>query len=594
MALTYKHPGVYIEEISTIPPSIAQVETAIPGFVGYTAKREKNGVAFAINVPVRITSLLEFEVFFGGAFPEVLEVTINEPEPGKLTPKIDVTPATTVSGYVLYYHVKMFYENGGGPCWVVSIGTFEDTPEITKSELKLGLQACEREDEITLLLIPEITALTSNSDIKELNDAMLAQCAKLQDRFTIMDTPQAGLATAYLVADKFRNDFVSADNLKYGATYYPQIQTGASYNRVTDENIKIAADNRGGNNVGIYKKVVNTKKAITKIIDTAAVVTPVKATATITINGITLTGHSIAIAGFSFTFGGTGGIVIGADETAAATALRAAIAGNADLMTLIDVTANLAVVTITAKTAGNAGNTIPIAYDPKGNIPKIALSSSFLKGGFDSNDFALFNQIKAALDAYTVPLYPSGIIAGIMARVDNDRGVWKAPANVSLLTVDKPLITISDEEQDYLNVDATSGKSINVIRKFAGRGTLVWGARTLAGNDNEWRYVPVRRLFIMVEESIKKATEFVVFEPNDAKTWMRVKTMCQNFLNQLWRQGALAGAKPEDAFFVNVGLGITMTALDILEGRLIIEIGMAAVRPAEFIVLKFSHLLAKS
>jgi phage tail sheath protein FI len=594
MALTYKHPGVYIEEISTIPPSIAQVETAIPGFVGYTAKREKNGVAFAINVPVRITSLLEFEVFFGGAFPEVLEVTINEPEPGKLTPKIDVTPATTVSGYVLYYHVKMFYENGGGPCWVVSIGTFEDTPEITKSELKLGLQACEREDEITLLLIPEITALTSNSDIKELNDAMLAQCAKLQDRFTIMDTPQAGLTTAYLVADKFRNDFVSADNLKYGATYYPQIQTGASYNRVTDENIKIAADNRGGNNVGIYKKVVNTKKAITKIIDTAAVVTPVKATATITINGITLTGHSIAIAGFSFTFGGTGGIVIGADETAAATALRAAIAGNADLMTLIDITANLAVVTITAKTAGNAGNTIPIAYDPKGNIPKIALSSSFLKGGFDSNDFALFNQIKAALDAYTVPLYPSGIIAGIMARVDNDRGVWKAPANVSLLTVDKPLITISDEEQDYLNVDATSGKSINVIRKFAGRGTLVWGARTLAGNDNEWRYVPVRRLFIMVEESIKKATEFVVFEPNDAKTWMRVKTMCQNFLNQLWRQGALAGAKPEDAFFVNVGLGITMTALDILEGRLIIEIGMAAVRPAEFIVLKFSHLLAKS
>ncbi|MBT2561615.1 phage tail sheath family protein [Pedobacter sp. ISL-68] len=423
---------------------------------------------------------------------------------------------------------------------------------------------------------------------------MLAQCAKLQDRFTIMDTPQAGLTTAYLAADKFRNDFVSADNLKYGATYYPQIQTGATYNRVADENIKIAADNRGGSNLGIYKKVVNTKKAITKIIDTAAVVAPVKATATITINGITLTGHSIAIAGFSFTFGGTGGIVIGADETATAAALTAAIAGNADLMTLVGVAANLAVVTITAKTAGNAGNTIPIAYDPKGNIPKIALSSSFLKGGFDSNDFALFNQIKAALDAYTVPLYPSGIIAGIMARVDNDRGVWKAPANVSLLTVDKPLITISDEEQDYLNVDATSGKSINVIRKFAGRGTLVWGARTLAGNDNEWRYVPVRRLFIMVEESIKKATEFVVFEPNDAKTWMRVKTMCQNFLNQLWRQGALAGAKPEDAFFVNVGLGITMTALDILEGRLIIEIGMAAVRPAEFIVLKFSHLLAKS
>ncbi|KIA95766.1 hypothetical protein OC25_04210 [Pedobacter kyungheensis] len=596
MALTYKHPGVYVEEISTIPPSIAQVDTAIPGFIGYTAKREKNGVAFAINTPIRITSLLEFEASFGGAFPEVLEVTINEPEKDKLTPKIDVaatTTATGASGYVLYYHVKMFYENGGGPCWIVSVGTFEDTPALTKATLKAGLLACEREDEITLLLIPESTTLTGSSDIKELNDAMLAQCAKLQDRFAVLDAPQMGQATPYLVADKFRNDLVSADNLKYGAVYYPQVQTGASYNRVTDDNIKIAADNRTGANAGIYKKVVNTKKAITKIIDTAAPVTAVKASADITFGSTAISGHSISIAGFSFTFG-TGGVAIGADTTAVAAALKTAIANNTELAALVDSTATLGVLKVQAKTAGSAGNAISLVYDPKGSAPNITLSNPFLTGGFDSNDFALFNQIKAALDAFTVPLYPSGTVAGIMARVDSTRGVWKAPANVSLLTVDKPLIAVSDEEQDYLNVDATSGKSINVIRKFAGKGTLVWGARTLAGNDNEWRYVPVRRLFIMVEESVKKATEFVVFEPNDAKTWMRVKTMCQNFLNQLWRQGALAGAKAEDAFFVNVGLGITMTALDILEGRLIIEIGMAAVRPAEFIVLKFSHLLAKS
>ncbi|WP_293311690.1 phage tail sheath family protein [Pedobacter sp. UBA5917] len=594
MALTYKHPGVYVEEISTIPPSIAQVDTAIPGFIGYTAKREKNGVAFSANVPVRITSLLEFEVFFGGAFPEVLEVTINEPEKGKLTPKIDVTAATTatgVSGYILYYHVKMFYENGGGPCWVISTGTYNNTPAITKAELKLGLQACEREDEITLLLIPEITALSSAADIKELNDGMLAQCAKLQDRFGIMDAPLVKTSTTYLDADKFRNDLVSADNLKYGAAYYPQVQTSASYNRVIDDKIKIAADNRTGANAGIYKKASNVKKPITKIIDKS--VTAVKASATVTISSIAIGGHSISIAGFSFTFG-TGGVTIGADTTAAAAALKAAIAGNTELAALVDTSAALGVLTVTAKTAGSDGNVISIIYDPKGNAPQILLDSPFLTGGFDSTDFALFNQVQAALDSYTVPLYPSGIIAGIMARVDNDRGVWKAPANVSLLTVDKPLITISDEEQDYLNVDATSGKSINVIRKFAGKGTLVWGARTLAGNDNEWRYVPVRRFFIMVEESIKKATEFVVFEPNDARTWMRVKNMCQNYLTQLWRQGALAGAKAEDAFFVNVGLGITMTSLDILEGRLIIEIGMAAVRPAEFIVLKFSHLLAKS
>jgi phage tail sheath protein FI len=156
------------------------------------------------------------------------------------------------------------------------------------------------------------------------------------------------------------------------------------------------------------------------------------------------------------------------------------------------------------------------------------------------------------------------------------------------------MVSVSAEEQAGLNVDATSGKSINVIRFFQGKGNLVWGARTLAGNDNEWRYIPVRRLYIFVEESIKKATEFVVFEPNDANTWLRVKTMIENFLTNLWREGALAGAKSEQAFFVRVGLGQTMTALDILEGRMNVEIGLAAVRPAEFIILKFSHKLQES
>ena len=188
----------------------------------------------------------------------------------------------------------------------------------------------------------------------------------------------------------------------------------------------------------------------------------------------------------------------------------------------------------------------------------------------------------------------SGAVAGIYARVDRDRGVWKAPANVSVNSVSAPSVKITHEQQAGLNVDASTGKSINVIRSFAGKGILVWGARTLAGNDNEWRYVPVRRLYIFIEESVKKATEFVVFEPNTATTWVRVKAMIENFLTSLWREGALAGAKPEQAFFVKVGLGETMTSQDILEGRMNVEIGLAAVRPAEFIILKFSHKLQES
>ena len=118
---------------------------------------------------------------------------------------------------------------------------------------------------------------------------------------------------------------------------------------------------------------------------------------------------------------------------------------------------------------------------------------------------------------------------------------------------------------------------------------MIWGARTLAGNDNEWRYVSVRRFFTMVEESLKKSTSWVVFEPNDANTWSRVRIMIEEYLVQKWRDGALIGTKSNDAFFVRCGLGQTMTAQDLLEGRLIVEIGLAVVRPAEFIILRFSH-----
>jgi phage tail sheath protein FI len=190
-----------------------------------------------------------------------------------------------------------------------------------------------------------------------------------------------------------------------------------------------------------------------------------------------------------------------------------------------------------------------------------------------------------------MPTYktPGAAVAGVYSRVDKSRGVWKAPANENLLGVAKPTINITGDEQEDLNVDATTGKSINAIRAFTGKGILVWGARTLAGNDNEWRYIPVRRFFNMVEESVEKSTAWAVFEPNDANTWIKVKSMIENYLIQKWRQGALTGAKADEAFFVKVGLGTTMTAQDILEGRLNVGIGLAVVRPAEFIILKFSH-----
>ncbi|MEF8845767.1 MAG: phage tail sheath C-terminal domain-containing protein [Bacteroidales bacterium] len=226
------------------------------------------------------------------------------------------------------------------------------------------------------------------------------------------------------------------------------------------------------------------------------------------------------------------------------------------------------------------------------DIPPGGDSTLEAKSIFHQNT-ELYQQIVAQIARFDLLLPPGPAIAGVYAAVDNNRGVWKAPANVSLNSVKEPGVILTDDAQEGLNVH-TSGKSVNAIRQFSGKGILVWGARTLAGNDNEWRYVSVRRFYNMVEESVKKATQKFVFEPNDANTWAKVRGMISNYLTTLWRQGALAGASPDEAFFVSVGLGETMTAQDILEGRMNVEIGMAAVRPAEFIILKFSHKLQEA
>ena len=183
-------------------------------------------------------------------------------------------------------------------------------------------------------------------------------------------------------------------------------------------------------------------------------------------------------------------------------------------------------------------------------------------------------------------LPPSAVVAAAYCVTDKTQGVWKAPANVSLRNVLGLAYNLSSTEQTTLNVDAKTGKSVNVIRNFTGRGTLIWGARTLAGNDNEWRYISVRRFCTMVEESITNSIQSFVFEPNDANTWVKVKSTIENYLTLKWRDGALVGSKPEQAFFVNVGLGKTMTSQDLLDKKMIIEYGLSTIRPAEFIVSK--------
>lgn len=484
MASVYKTPGVYVEEISKFPPSVAQVETAIPAFIGYTEKADEETPNDLVNTAVRITSMRQYEFLFGGPPTQSINVLLID------IPQRDGSTLTTprsaslgsASPFKMYHSLQVFFANGGGPCYIIPVGNYEDSVALnrmdaTESALNTGgLATAKKVDEITLYSFPDAAALTP-ADYYSLYQSSLNECARLQDRFTLIDvkmnnTLAPSQASPHLPVTHIQANANLGDNLKYGAAYYPWLRSVLIYNFGIDYNKpNVTFSNSSG-----------------------------------TLDGTTWTDSE------------------------------------AD----------------------------PIVND------------------------LFVNSLKSTIGRLKIDLPPSPFVAGIYARVDSSRGVWKAPANVSVSAIVKPLVKISDEDQMNYNVDPTSGRSVNAIRSFTGKGTLVWGARTLAGNDNEWRYVSVRRFFNMAEESIKKATAQFVFEPNDANTWVKVRAMIENFLTLQWRAGALAGAKPEQAFYVNVGLGTTMTAQDILEGRMIVEIGMAVVRPAEFIILQFSHKMQES
>ena len=190
------------------------------------------------------------------------------------------------------------------------------------------------------------------------------------------------------------------------------------------------------------------------------------------------------------------------------------------------------------------------------------------------------------LDNMLIP--PSGAMAGIYARSDAERGVHKAPANEVLRRVTELERSITKAEQDILNP-----LNINCIRAFQGHGIRVWGARTIAPKGSEWKYINVRRLFLFLEESIYRSTQWVVFEPNNEVLWARVRESINNFLFGIWRNGALMGRSPKEAFFVKCDRS-TMTYSDIDAGKLIVVIGLAPIRPAEFVILKITQFTANA
>lgn len=467
----YKTPGVYIEEISKFPPSIAAPETALPVFIGHTEKAEREGNALA---PTRITSLNEYETYFGGAPARTVTLKVNASQ--------QLIEATADQLFYLYDSIRLFFANGGGPCLIVSVGNYED--EVSPARLTNGLNALSTHPEPTLLAMPDLVLC---QEAHTLEAVALAQCAQAPNRFAVFDIGYAKDALAFATkTDQFKQR-LGTEHLKYGAAYGPWLVTNLS---------------------GVH--------SLNQL--------------TFTLEGATVSPESLT-----------------QDER-----MRA-------LITQIH----------------------------EAEEKNSALCAQLFQQLY--NQYAQARQWIDAANCALNTLPPCGAVMGVYAQVDSTRGVWKAPANVSLNGVRQLVFELNNQQQETYNIDVNSGKSINLIRSFPGKGFLIWGARTLAGNDNEWRYINVRRLCSWLGNAIRQGLQAQVFEPNDANTWIRAQAMIENFLTMLWRQGAFQGSKPEHAFFVHVGSGKTMTANDIAQGLMIVEFGLAVVRPAEFIILKIAQ-----
>lgn len=498
-----KTPGVYIVEKSAFPNSVVEVATAVPAFIGHTEKAV-NGNKSLLNKPWRITSMAEYHTYFGGAPTPAFTIADAAADTPDFILGANKYKLTQDSGkYLMYYSMLMFYSNGGGPCYIVSIGDYSGDA-LDKDLMIGGVDQLIKEQEPTMVVIPESVLLTEISDCTDVHQAMLMHCGyKMRNRFAILDIYNGFLDRKDPAGDPvntFREN-VGTSFLDFGAAYYPWVNTSIIQNKdLSYQNIK---------NTDILKQIITTE-------------------------------------------------LIPADSD--------------------------------PKNPKIAELTKKIEEITQADLPEV--EKSLLNKTLAAVS-AVFNDIMKAMKDKLNLMPPGAAMAGIYTMVDNTRGVWKAPANVSMSTVIAPTVNITHDDQEELNVPL-NGKSINAIRTFIGEGTLVWGARTLDGNSLDWRYINVRRTMIMLEESIKIASKAYVFEPNVANTWVTMKSMITNFLTGIWKRGGLAGASPDDAFSVHIGLGETMTPEDILEGILRITVLVAITRPAEFIEITFQQQMQKS
>ncbi len=603
-----KTPGVYIRELDAFGNAVVPVPTAVPAFIGYTAQTTFNGKNL-LNKAVKVTSLAEFLMIFGPNPPQIqYKITANvlpervdalqslvdattaivakagdkasdeqkktvqdatnaltkaQADPnikaladaqaalvaakgadpnGDLVAAIKTAQTTidtiaanasfsvngmaysiknTTINYRMYSSIKFFYQNGGGDCYVMSIGAYDYSKQaITDTtDFMNAITLLKKETEPTMLVIPDVIEIMDpNADPSSetylqdkyanaysLQNEMINHCGEMMNRVAVLDIP--GGYSEPLVGttsvEQFRNSVEPLDPKfnSYAAVYYPWLHTT------------------------VYQ------------------------TSEISFGNINKGSYSVITDLLNIEFTDAKGVL------------------NPDIAKII------------SAFTSDPATTPQLTPLDKADLILQNLSKSYQ---------LLMSAIMSDMNL----MAPSAGMAGIYTSVDNNEGVWIAPANVGVQSTVSPSINIDQATQEDLNMPI-SGKSVCAIRAFTGRGNLVWGARTLDGNSNDWRYINVRRTLIYIEQSVKDAAKAYVFAPNDAGTWVNVQSMISSFLTGLWKQGGLVGPKPADAFSVSVGLGSTMTGEDILNGIMRVAVKVAVSHPAEFIEITFQQEMQK-
>jgi len=649
MAKVYATPGVYIEEKSAFPNSAVPVATAVPAFIGYTEKamRDKKDIT---NIPTRISSYGEYLMYFG----EGPKITYDIEENAKTIYKLTAKPETR---FFMFNCLKSFFANGGSDCYIVSVGSYDDTKakshfsgekEEEGEKILIGITALKKYPEPTMVVIPD-AVLLSREDCSSLQQQMLLHCGQdMRSRVAILDIhdgfkKRTNAPDSSDVVFDFREK-IGTNFLDFGAVYYPWVHTTITGAESVDfTNVDSSAEE---NFVGIlnkdteqtvvdgllnaeraqeiqkqYNKMSTARVHISQKDYFEAVGKLLKQLEKVNADSVedlkTKMGEAEADVLALLQKAGLGNFVDkttdlpspAEGETPAAPAEGETPAtpaeGETPATPAEGETPAAPETTVTAftaqnfqlrsDTAANAGTDLDAILGIKTEAEAIAKERVDVKT-LHQTLLAISPLYKAILTSLREDLNllpPSAAMAGIYSMVDNNIGVFQSPANVSVGSVVKPAVNLTNDEQEDLNIPL-NGKAVNAIRTFPGKGVLVWGARTLDGNSQDWRYISVRRTVIFIEQSIKYAAEAYVFEPNTASTWTNLKALVTNFLTNVWQQGALAGATAEDAFSVDIGLGVTMTPVDILDGYMKMTVKLAVTRPAEFIVITFQQQMQKS